>query len=184
MSRFLVILLIILFSNTSVFCSEYEDLLKKAQMGDVFAQGALGSLYHQGKGVAQSPEQAKFWWEKAAEQGHTDAQFNLGLMYYRGEVVRQDFGQALYWWHEAALRGHVSSQFNLGLMFLNGKGTPQNYQLAYVWTSLAAAQGYDSAIKNREITAEKLTLEELSEATALIIKIQYQIDQGKFDQIL
>lgn len=184
MGRFLVILLIFLFSNTSVFCGEFEDMLKKAQMGDVSAQGALGSLYHQGKGVAQSSEQAKFWWEKAAEKGHMDAQFNLGLMYYKGEVVRQDFEQALYWWHAAALRGHASSQFNLGLMFLHGKGTPQNHQLAYVWTSLAAAQGYDSAIKNREITAEKLTPEELSEARGLITKIQYHIDQGKFDQIL
>jgi TPR repeat protein len=73
MRRFLLILLIILFSNTPVFCGEFEDLLKKAQMGDVSAQGALGSLYHHGKGVAQSLEQAKFWWKKAAEQVHTDA---------------------------------------------------------------------------------------------------------------
>jgi TPR repeat protein len=184
MRRFLVILLIILLSAANTLGDEFEDLLNKAQMGDVSAQAALGSLYHHGKGVAQNLDLAKFWWEKAAEQGHTVAQFNLGLMYYKGQGVRQNFEQSVYWWHEAAVRGHAVSQFNLGLMFLNGKGTAQSHQLAYVWTSLAAAQGFDSAIKNREFTAAKLTPDQLNAAKALITKIQHQIDQGKFDQIL
>jgi TPR repeat protein len=61
MKKLLLVLFFILFTTASVFCGEFEDLLKKAQMGDVSAQGALGSLYHHGKGVAQSLEQAKFW---------------------------------------------------------------------------------------------------------------------------
>lgn len=104
MKKILLVMFIVLFTAASVFCSEFEDTLKKAE-------------------------------------GHADAQFELGLAYLDGRVVTQNFKLAYY-----------------------------------VWLNLAAAQRHEKAIKNRDITAKKLTQHQLSEAQDLAAKIQYQID--------
>ena len=149
---------------------------KAADQGIAKAQLNLGLLYKNGQGVVQDYKKAVFWHTKAAEQGHTVAQYNLGLMYVDGYGVPRDYKQAVYWFTKAAEQGDVDAQKNLGTMYYFGKGVPQNYQLAYVWLSLAASQGYETATKNRDITAEKLTSQQLSEAQDLAAQIQYQID--------
>jgi len=103
-------------------------------------------------------------------------------MYANGEGVTQDYKQAVYWYKKSAEQGYAGAQYNLGNMYYNGQGTTQNYKLAYVWESLAAAQGHESATKNRNITAKKLTPQQLSQAQELAATIQYKIDHPSKSQ--
>ncbi|WP_139751425.1 tetratricopeptide repeat protein, partial [Aeromonas media] len=68
-----------------------------AEQGYANAQGMLGLMYEQGKGVAQDDKQAVAWYRKAAEQGYATAQFNLGAMYNTGSGVAQDYKQSYAW---------------------------------------------------------------------------------------
>lgn len=53
--------------------SKVQNLMDKAQAGDVPVQMALARRYKLGQGVAQSDENALEWNLKAAEQGDKDA---------------------------------------------------------------------------------------------------------------
>jgi TPR repeat protein len=160
---------------------DYEQAVhwwtKAAEQGNADAQYSLGWMYDKGQGVPQDYEQAVYWYTKSAEQGDAWAQYNLGLMYAKGDGVSQDHKQAIYWFTKAAEQGDADAQYGLGVMYAKGQGVTQNYKLAYVWQSLAAGQGHESAIKNKDTTAKKLTSQQLSEAQELAVKIQYQIDK-------
>jgi hypothetical protein len=149
---------------------------RAAEQGDTEAQFNLGKMHAKGQGVPQDYKHAIHWYKKAAAKGYAKAQNDLGLMYYDGQGVAQDYKQAAYWLTKAAEQGNSSGQYNLGVMYANGLGVTQNYKFAYLWFSLSAAQGDESAIKNRDITAKKLTPQQLSEAQDLAAKIQNQID--------
>jgi hypothetical protein len=53
---------------------------KAADQGHAQAQNNLGTMFEQGRGVAQSNVEAARWYRKAADQDNADAQYNLGNM--------------------------------------------------------------------------------------------------------
>lgn len=73
-------------------------LRKAAKQGNCEAMYWLGSLYDEGKEVAQDHEQAAKWWLKASAQGDTDAQFSLGELYRLGKGRPQDNKMAYIWY--------------------------------------------------------------------------------------
>jgi TPR repeat protein/Zn-dependent protease with chaperone function len=133
---------------------------KAAEQGYSHAQHNLGVMYANGQGVPKDDEQAVAWYRKAAEQGHANAQYNLGLMYYNGLGVPKDEQQAAAWSRKAAEQGHANAQFNLGLMYAKGQGVPKDEQSAYFWWLLASAQGNQNAVKTRDISERRLSLEQ------------------------
>ena len=74
-------------ASISLFCisfsfaadSNMQILLRRARQNDIQAQFYLGNAYANGLGIASNPEQAAYWYKKAAEQGKPGAQYNLGL---------------------------------------------------------------------------------------------------------
>jgi len=142
MKRLLILILFVLFCSSSVFGGEFEDTLKSAEQGNVFAQNDLGVLYYEGKGVSQDYKKAVYWFTKSADQGDDLAQFNLGFMYRNGEGVPQDYKQAVYWYKKSSAQGNVSAQSDLGSMYDTGKGVTQDTKKAVYWYTKAAKQGY------------------------------------------
>jgi hypothetical protein len=106
-------------------------------------------------------------WRPLAEQGDADAQARLGLLYDLGKGVPQDDAEAVKWYRKAADQGLAPAQFNLGLMYDNGQGVPQDYVQAHMWYNLAAAKGNQTARKNRDIVAKKMTPAQIAEAQRL-----------------
>ncbi|MBC8391551.1 MAG: SEL1-like repeat protein [Deltaproteobacteria bacterium] len=125
-----------------------EQLLTKAEQGDVQAQCDLGYIYYSGQGVIQDYEEAIKWSTKAAEQGFAVAQCNLGIYYTNGQGVPQNYKEAVKWFTKAAEQGDVQAQCNLGIYYSNGKGVPQDYKEAVKWNTKAAEQGYAQAQYN------------------------------------
>lgn len=144
-----------------------SPVAQKAEKGDVAAQVALGDMYRLGEGVPQDYAQAVNWFRKAAEQGDAGAQTMLGYAYYSAKGVPQDYSQAVNWYRKAAEQGNASAQGTLGRLHAAGEGLPQDEVLAYAWSNLAAAQGNDTALKGRQLLADRLSPTQLDEAQRL-----------------
>lgn len=140
---------------------------KAADQGYVLAQNSLGAMYATGQGVPQDLQEAANWCRKAAEQGDAMSQNNLGAMYKTGHGVTQDHKEAVLWFRKSAEQGHAQAQCDLGVMYATGKGVPQEYVQAHMWLNLAASQGHKEAIKNRDIVAKLMSVEQMAQAQAM-----------------
>ena len=101
MRKYLVFLLLSCFTISCTQQENINDLIKKAEQGDIEAQFNLGYYYHSGEGVEKSEKKALYWWQKAAEQGHAEAQYNLGYCYYNGKGIELSKSKATYWFIKA-----------------------------------------------------------------------------------
>lgn len=139
--------------------------------GHAKAQSMLGSMYHQGHGVAQSYPLAAQWYRKAADQGIAQAQTMLGILYSIGRGVPQNYTEALKWHHRAASTGDALAQLHLGEMYMLGRGTPKDVVRAYMWLNLAAARGNAQvatrAEEARDSVAKLMTPIQISQAQQL-----------------
>jgi TPR repeat protein len=138
-----------------------------AEQDNPDAQYHLGVAYEYGYGVTRDHAAAASWFRKAANQGLAAAQLSLGVLYENGVGVPQDFASAVSWYRKAAEQGNTGAQLNLGVMYENGWGVAQNYVVAHMWFSLAAAMGDGDAARNRDISAAKMTSEQIAEARRL-----------------
>lgn len=81
-------------------------LIQKAESGNVDAMATLADAYFEGKELRYDPNEACFWWTKAAEAGHVLSMYNLGLLYH-GDISKHFFNPELAgaWFYEASIRG-------------------------------------------------------------------------------
>ena len=103
-------------------------------------------------------------WRPLAEQGDASAQSNLGWMYANGHGVAQDHAEAAMWYLLAAEQGNATAQFNLGGKYRFGQGVAQDFTTAHMWYNIAAAQGEELAGVMRDIVADLMTAQAISEA--------------------
>jgi TPR repeat protein len=89
---------------------------------------------------------------------------------------RGDYVQAMKLFRQLAEHGHQWAQRRLGLMYAEGKGVPQDFVRAYMWFNLAAAalsgDSGDTAKKNRDRIAAKMTAEQISTAEEMARRCQ------------
>ena len=97
MQRFFLILLLVSVFVPAAQAGELAAVKPLAEQGDTRAQFVLGSMYRDGRGVAQNYDQMFHWWRTAAEGGDFDAQFALGDIYSGGYGVDQDHVMAYMW---------------------------------------------------------------------------------------
>lgn len=86
--RIHTVLIAFLFSTAILRAQQnFEDVKKKAEVGDAKAQNELGVMYRQGDGVARDKAESVKWYRKAAFQKNPDALYNLGIAYFNGDGV-------------------------------------------------------------------------------------------------
>jgi len=159
---------------------DYQEAVKwyriAAAREDEWAQTRLGSIYAEGKGVPQDYQEAVKWYRIAAAQGYAPAQSSLGLAYEKGQGVPRDYQEAVKWYRLAAAQGNQLGQINLGVMYTHGTGVRQDFVRAHMWFTLAAAalsgDSGDTAIKNREGIASKMTAEQIATAQEMARRCQ------------
>ena len=147
-----------------------------AAQGHQWAQRRLGLIYAEGKGVPQDSQEAVKWYRLAAAQGYAPAQSSLGLAYEKGQGVPQDYQEAVKWYRLAAAQENQFAQINLGVMHTNGTGVRQDFVRAHMWFTLAAAalsgDSGDTATKNRDRIASKMTAEQIATAQEMARRCQ------------
>ena len=140
-----------------------------AEKGDATAQYYIGTLFAEGKGVAQNDATAFMWFQRAANQGHAAAQYNVGASYAAGTGVDKSEVNAAKWFRRAADQGMVFAQLNLGLLYAAGNGVPQDNVEAFKWLELAfhglppGGARMDVAHAMQDVAA-KMTREQIDDA--------------------
>jgi TPR repeat protein len=79
---------------------------KAAEQGNADAQARLGTIFHEGLGVARDPEQAAWWWLQATRQNHAGAQAMLGAAAHLGIGVEADRFNAMRLLMLSAVQGN------------------------------------------------------------------------------
>ena len=93
---------------------EFEELLEKAEAGDVEAQFQVAEKYYVGLGVDEDEAAVAEWYEKAALQGHVESMMKLGQLYYLGgDGVPEDEDEAKKWYKKAAKAGNREAKEKL-----------------------------------------------------------------------
>lgn len=140
-----------------------------ADKGDAAAQYQLGTLYAEGKGVAQSDATAASWYQRAAEQGDEAAQYNLAVSYAEGLGVPKDDAAAAKWFRRAADQGMPYAQLNLGILYAARRGVTADDVEAVKWLELAIfalppGGARSDAARVLKEAADRLNEEQLLEA--------------------
>jgi hypothetical protein len=63
-------------------------------------------------------------------------------------------------------------------MYGTGRGVPQDYIQAYAWYNVAAASGEDTARKNRDAVAGRMSPSQLEQAQKLSSRLFAEIKKG------
>jgi localization factor PodJL len=117
-------------------------LLRAAALkGDPTAAYEVGVRYAEGKGVAQSFDDAAKWYDRAAQAGVIPAVFRLGTFYEKGLSVKKDIDIARRYYMQAAERGNAKAMHNLAVLDADGGGKGANYKNASEWFRKAADRG-------------------------------------------
>ncbi|WP_455628736.1 tetratricopeptide repeat protein [Parabacteroides chinchillae] len=122
-----------------------QELMYKANTGDMDAQYELGLTYDAGKEVTQNYILAAKWYKKAAMQGDKRAQSVLGVMYEYGRGVVADMNEAFRLYSLSAAQGDTWAMGNLADMYEFGKGVEKDMEEAIRLYKLSAADGYEFA---------------------------------------
>ncbi|MGY6634661.1 MAG: tetratricopeptide repeat protein [Alkalilacustris sp.] len=99
-----------------------DDVLVRAQQGDVEAQFVIGYRYYVGAGAPYDPGRAAQWYARAAEAGHAAAMNNLAILKMNGDGVWRDpiAGRELL--VRASQAGLHEATANLGESYRSGFG--------------------------------------------------------------
>ena len=142
--------------------------LKAAAKGHAPAMNNIGALHEQGHGVPKNFAEAAKWYRMAAGMNLPNAQCNLGQLYASGRGMPSNPAEALIWYQKAANQDHPQAQFLLGSAYYFGKGVERDPVKAYQWIKLSANHGNPSALQHQETIANKLTPEQMQEASRQI----------------
>lgn len=100
--------------------SDLENLLARAEGGELAAQKDLAMAYMRGEAVEEDAEASFKWYKAAAEQGDAEAQNSLYIRYAEGRGVAQNKEEALKWLHRAAEQEYGMAYYNLGWEYAYG----------------------------------------------------------------
>ena len=129
------------------FAEAIKRFTAEADGGDKDAQFALGRIYQEGSGVAQSIPTAEGFYRKAAEQGHANAQSNLAVIL----LNTQRSEEGITWLRKAAKGGAARAMVLLGNLALTGTGMTKNPEEAKKWLEEAAEQGDPEAYESLSV---------------------------------
>lgn len=104
-----------------------------------------GVRYLLGRGVAQSYDQAFYYFSQAADHDDPVAQNEVAYLYAVGKGTAQDNSLAFKYYQKAANHGLASAQYNVGFFYLHGIGVAQDTALAKSWFDRSASHGFEPA---------------------------------------
>ena len=131
--------------NAQKYAEALDILRPLADGGDPQAQYFLGTLYRDGRGVAQDHKASCTLFEKAAEQGPPAAMHMTGLCFGLGLTGAIDNAKAIAWLTRSIERNFAPSMCALGNLYANGSGVEKNPTKAFELCQQGAIGGDASA---------------------------------------
>ena len=149
------------------------DNLQLARQGDPEAQFSLGLLYDTGRESERNPEQAIYWFTRAAEAGIGGACLYLGMKYEFGTGVPQNRAKAQHWYKQAALQGWPQAAFLSGTLYLS-QPRPDPVQ-GCAWLKIAADQKFPGAEQQWQHNCTMLNKTSSRKTAALLKELRKHI---------
>lgn len=118
---------------------------RAAELGNVYAQTSLASLYATGKGVEKNNKKSFFWEKKAALSGNISSIKEVAHNYYLGYGTDKNFKKSFEWYQKSAERGDAESFYQLAEMYREGKGVEKDFNKSLELYEKSASLGYDEA---------------------------------------
>ena len=113
-----------------------------AQAGSPEAQYALATLYKDGRGVPQDPQQATRLMGAAAQADFLDAEVEFAIALFNGTGTPKDEPRAIALFRKAAMRGSPIAQNRLARVLAVGRAsTPADPVAAVKWHLVSKAGG-------------------------------------------
>lgn len=131
-----------LYSRNENYAKAIEWYQKSAAQGDSWAQNALASLYHKGRGVAQDYKKAMELYQQSAAQNNNRAYSNIGDLYAEGLGVKRDDKKAFEYYTKAFEAGNPYVYKELIEFYMNGRGVAKDEVNAFKLL-LQKAPSYD-----------------------------------------
>ena len=100
---------------------KFEELLNKANNGDVTSQNELGKILTEDESDKEKCIEGFKWFLKAAEAGYSNSQFNLAYCYHNGVGVDIDHKKSIYWYDLAAKQDDIDAIRYLALTYQDGE---------------------------------------------------------------
>ena len=122
-----------------IFFELYEDVLKLAEDGDIFAQNELADMYLYGHGIEEDEEEGVKWLKKSADAGHWRSIMDLADRYSDGVGVLQDELKAIDLYKKVYELGLGEAANRIGLIYDN----QNNSEEAVKWYRKGFDKGYD-----------------------------------------
>lgn len=134
--------------NDKNYTAAFNEFMKNAKGGNMYAQYIIAQLYVSGDGVDKDLREAATWYGMAADRGLIPAQKNLAMMYFTGRGVLQNFTEAARWFRRAADAGDMRAMASLAELYQKGEGVDQNYKTAYDYYLKSAKGGVKKSMNN------------------------------------
>lgn len=126
--------------------TRFEQLLKKAKLGDLDAALALSDAYMNGDGVERSPSSAIQWLKASADKGDARAMTKLALQMVTENGISRERADALKLLKSAADKNNSEAAFELGKLYdRGGDGVAADAAQAFNWFEKAASLGSEPA---------------------------------------
>jgi localization factor PodJL len=119
-----------------------------AASGNPAAAYEIGLRYAEGRGIAQSFEEAVRWLDIAAKGGLAPAQYRLGSLHEKGHGTKKDREAARRLYVAAAEKGNAKAMHNLAVLYAEGLESKPDYQMASQWFRKAADHGISDSQYN------------------------------------
>jgi TPR repeat protein len=116
---------------------DMDELIARAEKGEIDAQLELARRHEIGAGLPVDSAQTVAWYLRAIRLGSPEAAHRLGGMFALGRGVKKDFVRAGRFWSLSARLGNPSAQIDWGVMCAKGEGTPRDPAQAYYWFVVA-----------------------------------------------
>ena len=108
-----------------IFFELFEDVLKLAKDGDIFAQNELADMYLYGHGIEEDEEEGVKWLKKSAEAGYWRPMSKLADCYSDGIGVLQDKLKAIDLYKKVYELGSGEAANRIGLIYDDNQNNPE-----------------------------------------------------------
>ena len=125
-----------------IFFGLYEDVLKLAEDGDIFAQNELADMYLYGHGIEEDEEEGVKWLKKSAESGYWRSMDELANCYFNGIGVSQDKLKAIDLYKRVYELGSGEAANKIGLIYVYDENQ-NNSEEAVKWYRKGFEKGHD-----------------------------------------
>ena len=153
------------------------DWIESAALeGSIPAILYMGEWQSSSHNSASRPNNALFWFMRAAEQGSTEGKVRVAQCYLKGIGTKKSVLNGGYWLERAAEDGNAEAMYLAGKVWLEQKGVGKH--IAYIWLFLSTSLGFERAKSLRDDVVNQIGIDVVVELQSIAKPIHQRLSSG------